>query len=123
MTRTLTLVLVGVTLTASGCSDGSVSVSGTVTRGGRPLAAGYVTLEPDATAGTTGTGATAPVANGAFAIPAGRLRPGTYVVRIGPPPLGSGMTVGPDSTFTPWSTTAEVRAEGGPLSFDVPVEK
>lgn len=117
----LAVVLVG--LAAAGCSDGSVSVSGTVTRGGAPLAAGYVTFEPDASAGTTGTGATTPVANGAFAVPAGQLRPGKYVVRIGPPPLGSGSTVTPGSNFKPWATTADVPAAGGTINFDVPIEK
>jgi hypothetical protein len=124
VTRRFAAVLVAcVGWVAAGCADGSVAVSGTVTRGGKPLTAGYVTLEPDPAAGTTGTGATAPVENGTFSFPAGRLRPGKYVVRVGPPLLGSGMTVGPDSTFPPWTTTAEVSPGGPPLSFDVPPAK
>lgn len=119
--RTLAGVLA---LAAAGCGSKPVPVSGTVTRGGQPLPAGYVTFEPDAASGTTGPGATAPVAGGAFALPPDHaVVPGKYLVRIGPPALGSGADKAlAATTFKPWETTAEIAPGGGTLAFDVPVK-
>jgi hypothetical protein len=119
--RTLAGVLA---LAAAGCGSKPVPISGTVTRGGEPLPAGYVTFEPDPAAGTTGPGATAPVQNGAFALPPDHaVAPGKYLVRIGPPMLGSGSDKALAATaFKPWETTAEVPPGGGTLAFDVPAK-
>jgi hypothetical protein len=109
-------------LALAGCGEKYVAVSGTVNYGGHPLAAGYVTFEPEPGSGTTGPGATAPVTDGRFEIPAAeKLTPGKYVVRVGPPLLGSGMDAKvAATTFTPWVTKAELGPGTGPLTFDVP---
>lgn len=123
---TLLRTLAGVlALAAAGCGSKPVPVSGTVTRGGEPLSYGYVTFEPDAAAGTTGPGATAPVTSGAFALPPDHaVTPGKYLVRIGPPPLGSGADKAQiANSFDPWETTTEIAPGGGTLTFDVPVKR
>jgi hypothetical protein len=101
-----------------------VAVTGTVTRGGEPLAAGVVAFEPKAGSGTTGAGSWADVRAGSFAIPAEKkLTPGTYVVRVSPVTLGSGQdlkTAPPQ--FKPFETTVELIAGGAPLVIDMPRE-
>jgi len=108
-----------------GCEAKPIPVSGAVTRGGQPLPAGYITFEPDAASGTTGPGATATIDDGVFALPVGHaLTPGKYLVRIGPPLLGSGADKKlAATTFKPWETSIEIQASGGTLTFDVPLQK
>ena len=107
--------------TAFGCGSAAVPVSGSVTRAGAPLASGYVTFEPDAASGTTGTGETAPIVDGAFTMPSTHsLVPGKYVVRIGPPLLGSGDTKVAATAFKPWESTAEIPPGGKSFAFDIP---
>ncbi|MCE9560902.1 MAG: hypothetical protein K8U57_02495 [Planctomycetes bacterium] len=117
-----TFVVCGLAAMLTGCASKPIPVSGTVTRGGQPLPAGYVTFEPDSAAGTTGPGATGVVDAGAFALPPDHtLTPGKYLVRIGPPLLGSGADKKLVATsFKPWETTVEIPAGGGVLTFDVP---
>ncbi|MBA4189945.1 MAG: hypothetical protein C0467_18325 [Planctomycetaceae bacterium] len=124
MTALRNICAVGcVVVVLAGCGAKPIPVSGTVTREGRPLPAGYVTFEPDAASGTTGPGATAAVDDGVFSLPADHtLTPGKYLVRIGPPLLGSGADKKlAATTFKPWETTVEIPAGGGSLTFDVPV--
>lgn len=108
-------------VTAFGCGGGAVPVSGSVTRSGAPLASGYVTFEPDAASGTTGTGETTKVVDGAFTMPSRHsLVPGKYVVRIGPPLLGSGDTKVAATAFKPWESMVEVPPGGKSFAFDIP---
>jgi len=62
------------------------------------------------------------VEEGNFVLPPDHvLTPGKYLVRIGPPLLGSGAEKKLVATsFKPWETTVEVPAGGGVLTFDVP---
>jgi hypothetical protein len=113
------------TVLVAGCPSKPVPVSGKVTRAGAPLPAGYITFEPDAASGTTGPGATTTIADGVFTMPPNHaLTPGKYLVRIGPPLLGSGMDAKLAATaFKPWETTAEIPSGGAALNFDVPVDE
>ena len=110
------------TVALSGCGGGGLTVSGTVTHGGQPLAAGAIAFEPEPGSGTTGAGVVLPVTDGKFSAPADRrLPPGKYVVRVSPPPLGSGADLRTSPTqFRPYETKMELKADGGPLSIDVP---
>lgn len=106
----------------AGCGSGGLPLSGTVTRGGQPLA-GVIAFEPDASAGTTGAGAVSAIRDGKFAVGAERqIKPGKYVVRISPVPLGSGtdLKTAPPQ-FKPWETAIEITS-AEPLTFDVPVK-
>ncbi|MFO0825712.1 MAG: hypothetical protein U0792_21755 [Gemmataceae bacterium] len=108
-----------------GCPSKPVPVSGKVTRAGAPLPAGYITFEPDAASGTTGPGATTTISDGVFTMPPNHaLTPGKYLVRIGPPLLGSGMDAKLAATaFKPWESTAEIPSGGAALTFEVPVDE
>lgn len=123
LTRATIALLLG--LAAAGCGDGTVGVTGTVAYGGQPLPSGSITFEPDPDAGMTGAGAVVAVKDGRFVV-AGeqKVMPGKYKVRIDPPMLGSGMDMkGIPAMFPPYQTTAEVKADGAPLAFDVPPVK
>jgi len=115
------LSLAALTLALSGCSRG-FPVTGTVTRGGEPLSAGLITIEPEASSDTKGTGASAPIRDGKFEIEKGKhLVPGHYVVRVSPETLGSGMdlkTAPPQ--FKPWETKVEITNDEQPMNLDVP---
>lgn len=125
MTRFTHLLAAAVLLAAAGCGgSNAVPVSGTVTRGGKPLSAAIIAFEPKAGSGTTGAGAGGDIRDGAFAIPAAKnLSPGTYVVRVSPVTIGSGddLKTAPPQ-FTPWETTVELKAGGEPLALDVPAK-
>jgi hypothetical protein len=77
-------LLACVLVAGGGCGKGTdrLKVSGTVTYKGRPLDQGRIEFEPTFT-GPTAFASGAPIADGAFTIPAGGgLAPGTYRVRI-----------------------------------------
>jgi len=117
------LCLAGLTLALSGCGRG-VPVTGTVTRGGSPLSAGLITIEPDASSDTKGTGASALIRDGKFEIVKGKhLVPGHYVVRVSPETLGSGMdlkTAPPQ--FKPWESKVEISSDEQPMNLEVPMK-
>jgi hypothetical protein len=116
----LTAALLGL---LAGCGNGGLPLNGTVTRGGQPLQ-GTIAFEPDSASGTTGAGAVTTIRDGKFAVsPERQIRPGKYVVRVSPVPLGSGMdlkTAPPQ--FPPWETKMEITS-AEPIAIDVPMKK
>ncbi|MCL4203728.1 MAG: hypothetical protein KJ000_14605 [Pirellulaceae bacterium] len=78
------IVLLAVSMTGCGASDGvdRASVSGTVTLDGQPVGEGSIVFTP--TAGTTGPMCFVPIANGAYSIAAGDRGPvvGKHKVEI-----------------------------------------
>lgn len=120
-------------LLAAGCGSGGagrLSVSGKVTYQGRPVPAGSVTFEPDASRGASGPGAVAEIKDGRYRTPSGKgPTAGPHRVRItgydGKPctldgtPGGMWLPQG-KALFPQYQTTVDLPADASAQDFDVP---
>ncbi len=111
---------------AAGCGDGGAkrySVSGAVSLGGRPVPAGEVVFEPDASKGNNGPGSVVRIRDGRYQTEPGRgVVGGAYVVRITPmsgTPFGDSLD-GKPLLPGPRVETVEFPAADSTRDFDVP---
>jgi len=119
--------VLGLLLAFTGCSDGTIPVTGTVTIGGQTLMGGSISLTPDAETGLSGPGANAQIRDGRFEVVGQwKVKPGQYDVRISPPPYASIELRSPDGkmpaglqVFKHYTTKLEVKA-GTPIAIDIP---
>jgi hypothetical protein len=118
-------------LLLAGCNAGSEGptrypVSGVVTHGGKPVAKGFISFEPDASANNSGPGGGAPIVAGRYRteMETGVIG-GPHKVRIvgydGIPATMEGETL-PDgkSLFAPFETTFDFPKQATEKDFDVP---
>lgn len=110
----------------AGCGGGGVkrySVSGAVTLGGRPVPAGEVVFEPDASKGNSGPGSVARIRDGRYQTEPGLgVVGGAYVVRITPmsgTPFGDSQD-GKPLLPTPRVESAEFPPADTTRDFDIP---
>ena len=125
MMKKLCVCCLGVlALLQTGCGSKGVAVTGTVKRGGQPLPAGMLAFEPKANSGTTGAGTNLAIRDGKFEVGSEKqLTPGTYVVRVSPETIGSGMDLKKaPPQFKPWETTVEIKSDEEPLTLEMPMQ-
>jgi hypothetical protein len=111
---------------AAGCGDAGgkrYSVSGAVTLGGRPVPAGEVVFEPDASKGNNGPGSVVRIRDGCYQTEPGLgVVGGAYIVRITPmsgTPFGDSLD-GKPLLPGPRVETVEFPAADSTRDFDVP---
>ena len=120
------LLVVLATAVPAGCGGNSgpprFKLSGSVTRAGKPIPAGRVVFEPDASKENKGPAAYASIKDGRYETPRGKgTVGGPHVVRIaGTDGVPGSETPQGMMLFSEYRTTAELPKEDSTKDFDVP---
>ncbi|MFO0811457.1 MAG: hypothetical protein U0746_22745 [Gemmataceae bacterium] len=125
--RSVRLVLAAAVLATAGCGGSpgvkTYIVSGTVNFAGKPVPAGHIVFDPDASKGTAGTQGVANIINGRYSTAASGkgVRAGSYHIRI----MGFDGKGGDDlpmgkALFPEYEAKKDLPDHDSELNFDIP---